>query len=107
MRPKRSFTREPHDCRNIPITQATRPETGSKPSERGRIGMKDRRVNGIVALVTIVASNLWAWILGLRMRGRIQRALGKDAKTEMELTSLNTWINVEDEEERRLGGRLR
>jgi hypothetical protein len=25
----------------------------------------------------------------------------------MELTSLNTWINVEDEEERRLGGRLR
>ncbi len=79
-----------------------------KQLHRGRdcIEMNGRRVNGIVALVTIVVSNLSAWILGLRMRGRIGRALGKDVKSEMELTSLNTWMKVEDEEERQLGGKV-
>jgi len=41
------------------------------------------------------------------MRGRIRRVLGKNAENEIELTSLDTWMKVEDEEERRLGGKLR
>ena len=65
------------------------------------VGMK-----GLIALTVILVTSLWTWILGIRMRRRIRRALGRDVENESELTSLNTWIKVEDEEERQRGGKL-
>ena len=63
-------------------------------------------MKGLIALTAILVTSLWAWILGIRMRRRIRRALGRDVENESELTSLNTWIKVEDEEERQRGGKL-
>ena len=50
-----------------------------------------------VILVVVIST----WILGIRMRRRIKRALGTDVQNEMELTSLKTWMKVEDAEERK------
>ena len=63
-------------------------------------------LNGLIALIVILVTSVSAWILGIRMRRRIKRALGREVNNEMELTSLNTWMKVEDEEERHRGGRL-
>ena len=63
-------------------------------------------MKGLIALTAILVTSLWAWILGIRMRRRIRRALGRDVENESQLTSLNTWIKVEDEEERQRGGKL-
>jgi hypothetical protein len=40
------------------------------------------------------------------MQRRIRRALGKKTGSEMELTSLNTWMKVAEEEERSAGGKI-
>jgi len=40
------------------------------------------------------------------MRRRIKRALGITPGNEMELTSLKTWMNVENAEEKNRGGKL-
>jgi hypothetical protein len=61
----------------------------------------------LIALTVILVTSVWAWILGLRMRRRIRRALGKNVENETELTSLSTWMKVEDEEERKRGGKVR
>jgi hypothetical protein len=42
----------------------------------------------------------------MRMRRRIKKALGIEVENEIELTSLNTWMRVEDEEERSRRGKL-
>jgi hypothetical protein len=63
-------------------------------------------VEELVALTIILVTVISAWILGIRMRRRIKRTLGKNVQNEMELTSLSTWMAVEDEEERRKGGKL-
>lgn len=47
----------------------------------------------IIAVVTIVS----AWITGIRMRRRIKRALGRKA-TKGDLTSIDTWMKVEEKE---------
>jgi hypothetical protein len=60
----------------------------------------------IVGLVVIAFTAISAWILGIRMRRRIRRALGINVESESELTSLNTWMKVEDAEERGKSGRL-
>lgn len=39
------------------------------------------------------------------MRRRIKRALGRSPESEMQLTSLNTWMEVEEAEERKRGGK--
>jgi len=56
-------------------------------------------------LVIGAVAAISAWILGVRMRRRIKRALGADVQSEVELTSLNTWMRVEDAEERQRGGK--
>ena len=56
----------------------------------------------IVALITAIS----AWILGIKMKRRIKRALGITVDNEVELTSLNTWMHVEDVEEQRKGGKM-
>jgi hypothetical protein len=63
-------------------------------------------MKGVIALTVIVVTSLWACILGVRMRRRIRRALGKSVENEVELTSLSTWLKVEDEEERSKGGKV-
>jgi len=60
----------------------------------------------IVWIVIGITTAITSWILGMRMRRRIKRALGVDVQSESELTSINTWMKVADAEERSKGGRL-
>lgn len=55
----------------------------------------------LYTLTVILVVAISTWILGIRMRRRIKRALGTDVQNEMELTSLKTWMKVEDAEERK------
>jgi hypothetical protein len=57
----------------------------------------------LVLLIIILLASLSAWLVGVRMRRRIKRALGKSVKSEVELTSLDTWMKVKEEEERNRG----
>jgi hypothetical protein len=61
----------------------------------------------VAGLVVIVVSTITSWILGVRMRRRIKKTLGITPANEMELTSLKTWMNVENVEEKNRGGKLR
>ncbi len=60
----------------------------------------------IALIATILVGTLTVWVLGIRMRHRIKRALGINVHTEEELTSLNTWMKVEDIEENNRGGKV-
>jgi hypothetical protein len=51
-------------------------------------------------------ATITSWILGVRMRRRIKRALGVEVKNDIELTSLKTWMDVESEEEKNRTGKL-
>ena len=42
---------------------------------------------------------LSGWIVSLRARRRMKKSLGRKA-TDLELASLNTWMRVEEEEQR-------
>lgn len=55
-----------------------------------------------IALVTVIT----AWIVRSQMRRRIREAIGVAAESEMELTSLKTWMMVKNIEERNRGGKL-
>jgi hypothetical protein len=61
----------------------------------------------VAGLVVIVVSTITSWILGVRMRRRIKKTLGITPTNEMELTSLKTWMTVENVEEKNRGGKLR
>ncbi len=63
-------------------------------------------IKAVVALVVIAVTAITSWILGVRMRRRIKRTLGIRPTNEMELTSLKTWMDVENAEEKNRGGRL-
>jgi hypothetical protein len=43
-------------------------------------------------------------MLGLRMQTRIKRQVGRKVESEAELTSLGTWMKIEDAEEKRKSG---
>jgi hypothetical protein len=60
----------------------------------------------LFTLIVILVMAISTWILGIRMRRRIKRALGTDVQNDVELTSLKTWMNAEDAEERNRGGKL-
>lgn len=60
----------------------------------------------LIALVVIAATTIASWILGGRMRRRIKKTLGREVTNEMELTSLKTWMDVENVEHRNRGGKL-
>jgi len=57
---------------------------------------------GRYELVTgiIVYSSVTAWIIGIRMRRKIRKDLGRKA-TDADLTSIDTWMEVEAAEERK------
>jgi predicted membrane protein len=52
-----------------------------------------------LATIIIIYASASAWVIGLRMRRKIKRDLGRKA-TEADLTSIDTWIEVEQAEER-------
>jgi hypothetical protein len=54
----------------------------------------------LLLLVIVITTSIAAWIVRLRMRRRIKTALGSNPTSDVELTSLRTWMRVEKEEER-------
>jgi len=63
-------------------------------------------INTLIMLIVIAVTAITSWLLGVRMRRRIKKTLGIQVTNEMELTSLNTWIDVENAEEKNRGGKL-
>lgn len=63
-------------------------------------------IKTLAMLVVIAVTAITSWILGVRMRRRIKRTLGIEVTNEMELTSLKTWMDVENAEEKNRGGKL-
>jgi hypothetical protein len=57
-----------------------------------------KRLLTLIFILTVTTVS--AWITAYRMRRRIRRALGREV-TAGELTSLNTWIQVEEAERRK------
>ena len=54
----------------------------------------------LLLLVLVIPTSIAAWIVRLRMRRRVQMALGSKPDSEVELTSLSTWMRVDEQEER-------
>ena len=54
----------------------------------------------IISLITIVSS----WIIGIRMRRRIKKDLGRRAN-ERDLASIETWMKVDEIEDKKNPGR--
>ena len=65
------------------------------PEGRARLYLGALRLIAI-ALVVIVSA-VSTWIVGVKMRRRIKRDLGRKA-TETDLTSIDTWMEVDEEE---------
>jgi hypothetical protein len=51
-------------------------------------------------------STIGAWITAFKMRRRIKRSLGSNV-SDAQLTSITTWMKVDEAEERSRGGKLR
>ena len=64
-------------------------------------------IKTLAMLVVIAVTAITSWMLGVRMRWRIKKTLGIEVTNEMQLTSLKTWMDVENVEEKNQGGRLR
>jgi hypothetical protein len=54
----------------------------------------------VIFLVTVISS----WIIGIQMRGKIKRDLGRRAN-KRDLTSIETWMKVDEVEEKKNPGR--
>lgn len=52
-----------------------------------------------LAAMVIIFTSVSAWIIGMRMRRKIERDLGREA-TDADLTSIDTWMKVEEVEQR-------
>lgn len=59
-------------------------------------------INGklLALIVLLTVTTVSAWIMAWRMRRQIRKALGKNVK-DAELTSLNTWMEVEEAERKK------
>lgn len=62
-----------------------------------RFGIRPNDVFGAIIILSVISAS----VTGLRMRRKVRRVLGRKA-TEGDLTSINTWMEV-DQEERRTG----
>lgn len=51
-----------------------------------------------IFLLILVVTSVSAWILNIRMRRRVKKALGGNA-SKANLTSLNTWMEVDEAEQ--------
>jgi hypothetical protein len=86
----------------------------SRPSSEGRtpvltgaeirggspVPLSRYRLDGIIALISIILETVWAWIAGFQMRVKIKRDLGRKA-TEADLSSIETWIKVDEVEQQK------
>ena len=54
----------------------------------------------LVLLGMMIAITISGWIITIRVRRRMRKALGKKA-SDLELASLKTWMQVEETEERK------
>jgi len=62
-------------------------------------GTPVRRNDQPGAVVSILFETVWAWIVGIRMRLKIKRDLGR-RPTEPDLTSIDAWMKVDEAEQR-------
>jgi hypothetical protein len=53
----------------------------------------------LIALIIAGGTTISTWIIGIQMKRRIKKDLGRKA-TERDLTSFDTWMKVEEEEEK-------
>jgi hypothetical protein len=51
------------------------------------------------AVIVILFTVISGWVISLKMRRRIRKSLGRKA-TEEDLTSIDTWMKVEEVEEK-------
>ena len=51
-------------------------------------------------IVFMIGSSISAWITAIKMKRKIRKTLGRPA-SDTELTSLNTWMQVEEKERRK------
>jgi hypothetical protein len=59
----------------------------------------------LIKVAVIVVSAISGWIIGVRLRRRARRALGRELM-DTELTSFMTWMSVDEAEEHHLGETL-
>jgi hypothetical protein len=59
----------------------------------GHLSLRD------IELALLVFSGITSWIMGLRMRRKIRKDLGREA-TDLDLASIDTWMKVEEVERR-------
>jgi len=52
-----------------------------------------------IGLISVIVDSVWAWIAGIGMRLKIKKDFGRKA-TEADLTSIDTWMKVDDVERR-------
>jgi hypothetical protein len=57
-----------------------------------------RDTEGVIIIISVVS----AWITGIRMRRKIRKDLGRKA-TDADLTSIATWMEVDEVEKRKKG----
>ena len=55
-------------------------------------------VSGGGSVVIGIIIVIWAWIIGIQMRRKIRKDLGRKA-TKQDLTSIETWMKVDEVEE--------
>jgi hypothetical protein len=54
----------------------------------------------LVLIILVGSSVISAWVVGLQMRRKIRKDLGRKA-TEADLSSIETWMKVDEVEERK------
>jgi hypothetical protein len=51
-----------------------------------------------LAILAIIFTSVSAWVIGIEMRHKIRKVLGRKA-TDEDLTSIDTWMKVDEVEE--------
>jgi hypothetical protein len=54
------------------------------------------------AIICIIVTTITGWIATVRTKRKMGKALGRKVN-DLELTSLSTWIDVENQEDKRQG----
>jgi hypothetical protein len=55
--------------------------------------------DGLIEFAAVIALTVSGWIVTKQVRRRMQKSLGRSA-SDLELASLNTWMRVEEAEQR-------
>jgi hypothetical protein len=98
--------RQNSDTQNLPERESGPSSAGDFPVLSGAevgaspVPLDKYYVDAEIAVGTTIAETIWAWILGLRMRLKIKRDLGRKA-TQADLTSIDTWMKADEVEQRK------